>query len=362
MHTEDLPLVTVVTVCYNLYSNNRVDCFRQCVQSVHDQDYQRVEHLVIDGASTDGTVSVLEEYALHGWIRFISERDSGIYDAMNKGMRMARGKYVAFLNSDDFWHRKEAVSASVKALEQSGAAFSYAPRTLINEDGSFCCSEAAGLGVFPCLMPFCHQTMFTRREALLRMNGFDDTRFRSAADYDLVLRLLLAGEQGVYVSLNFTSFRLGGFSAEDAVSQRECDLSRTLLLGECAASLLRQGQMDDDLIQRIMGRVHPQTALDILRCFVQCSPGIYQLSYGLIRKYPARLKYAVSGCAPKRNCMYKLFNFLPIIQKKERPSRTDWLLFALIPLVRLRRVCNSVRMYLFFLLPVITIRHSHSPT
>lgn len=356
MPINEKPLVTVITVCHNLYTNKRTDCFRQCVHSVHGQDYHCIEHLVIDGGSADGTVSLLEEYAQLGWIRFISERDSGIYDAMNKGMRLAQGKYIAFLNSDDFWHRKEAVSASVAALERSGATFSYAPRTLINEDGSFYCTEAAGLGVFPCLMPFCHQTMFTRRDALLRMNGFDDVHYRSAADYDLVLRLLLSGEQGVYVPLNFTSFRMGGFSAADSLSRQECDRSRLTLLGEKAAGLLYQGQMDDDLMQRIMGRVHPQTALDLLRCFVRSSPGVYQLAYGLVRNYPSSQKHVVTGIAPKQNSIYRLFNILPVLQRKQRPSRVDWLLFACLPLLRVRRFCNSTRLYFLFVIPLVTIR------
>ena len=138
-HTNEAPLVTVITVCYNLLKNGRAGHFRQCLKSVSTQDYPAIEHLVIDGASQDGTVEQLEQYARQGWIRYISEPDTGIYDAMNKGIRLARGKYIAFLNSDDFWHRQDAVSASVAALEQKEAAFSYAPRTLVHTDGSFHC-------------------------------------------------------------------------------------------------------------------------------------------------------------------------------------------------------------------------------
>ena len=158
MKAKEHPLVTVITVCFNLVSNGRAGQFEQCLRSVHAQDYPQVEHLVIDGGSQDGTLELLQKYAALGWIRYVSEPDSGIYDAMNKGIRLAGGKYVAFLNSDDYWHHRRAVSASVAALEQGNAAFSYAPRTIVQENGIHTyaplhCAVYAdnrAIGFFPC--------------------------------------------------------------------------------------------------------------------------------------------------------------------------------------------------------------------
>lgn len=355
-HTSEPPLVTVITVCYNLLKNGRAGYFRQCLKSVSSQDYPAIEHLVIDGASQDGTVEQLEQYARQGVIRFISEPDTGIYDAMNKGIRLARGKYIAFLNSDDFWHRQDAISASVAALEQKEAAFSYAPRTLVHTDGSFHCTEAAGLGVFPCLMPFCHQTMFTRKDVLLRLGGFDNEHYRSAADYDLVFRLLLSGEPGVYVPLNFTSFRLGGFSvSDDELSGRECHLIRRRLLGKRAAALLQRGQMDDNLMLRIQELVHPRVAMDILRCFSHDSPGRYCLTYGLTRHPVEALNSRVACCS--KQSQYLLFGFLPLIRLKRKPSRTDFYLFGFIPLLRLRRKRNMLHFRALFVLPILALQN-----
>ena len=96
--TEKFPKVTIVTVVYNLIENGREQYFRQCLESVHKQLYQNIEHIVIDGASNDGTIDLLEEYNKKGWIKYYSEPDTGIYDAMNKGIEKATGKYIVFLN------------------------------------------------------------------------------------------------------------------------------------------------------------------------------------------------------------------------------------------------------------------------
>ena len=102
------PLVTVVTVCLNVIQTGRKEMFLQCVESVRRQTYPRIEHLIIDGASTDGTIPLLQSLNLS----FFSEKDTGIYDAMNKGIARGKGEYVLFLNTDDFFI---PVQASKKA-------------------------------------------------------------------------------------------------------------------------------------------------------------------------------------------------------------------------------------------------------
>ena len=97
------PLVSIITVTRNLIDAGRKDFFRQCVESVRMQDYPNIEHLIIDGASTDGTVDLLKEMN----VNYISEPDAGIYTAINKGISLSEGKYVAFLNSDDFYTRSD---------------------------------------------------------------------------------------------------------------------------------------------------------------------------------------------------------------------------------------------------------------
>ena len=212
---QNKPLVTVITVIFNLIKGGRKKIFYQCLESVHSQTYSNIEHLVIDGGSKDGTVELLKEYAQKGWIKYISEPDIGIYDAMNKGIKLSKGKYIVFLNSDDYYHNKIGLEISVKALEESGADFSFAPVVMLNPNGSITSNTHPHR--FPKMsnvfntMPFCHQTMVTKRSVLIEENMFD-TSYKSAADYDLVLRMCLKKRQCILVNETFTTFRLGGTS------------------------------------------------------------------------------------------------------------------------------------------------------
>jgi glycosyltransferase len=207
------PIVTIVTVTFNLIKSGREKTFRQCLESVHNQTYDNIEHIVIDGASNDGTVDLIEEYAKINWIRYISEPDSGIYDAMNKGIKMAEGKYISFLNSDDYYHDVAGVQTSIDALEISGATFSYAP--VINLD------EVSGTRqtiypeiskVFFSITPN-HQTMFISRDVMIE-EGMFNSNFKCIADYDMTIRLCLKKYKSVYIEDSFLTYRLGGFSLE----------------------------------------------------------------------------------------------------------------------------------------------------
>lgn len=217
------PRVTVITATYNLVREKRESFFRRAVISVHSQTYTNIEHLVIDGGSDDGTREILDEYATKGWLRYTSEPDQGIYDAMNKGIRQATGKYVAFLNSDDYWHRDDGVERSVQMLEATDADFSYAPYFLQKEGEQYATYVQPEIGSFFYGMPICHQTMFTKRDLLIRLGGFDMDTFRSAADYDLVVRAIMSGAKPVHVPLNFTVFRMGGFSSNSEVASPELE-------------------------------------------------------------------------------------------------------------------------------------------
>lgn len=98
------------------------------------------------------------------------------------------------------------MAASVAALESNGADFSYAPRNIVKESGEFQFRENPGIGTFAELMPFCHHAMFTRKDILLAHHGFDDKTYRSAADYDLIMRILLRGEYNGHVNSYYSSF------------------------------------------------------------------------------------------------------------------------------------------------------------
>lgn len=201
------PLVTIVTATYNLIDSKREKYFRQNLESVHGQTYGNIEHLIVDGASKDGTVEIIKEYADKGWIRYISEPDKGIYEAMNKGIALAHGKYLVTLNSDDFYHNKGAVELSVKALEESGADFSYANFIVVGENQRYI--ERGQLERFLYIMPFGHPTMFVKTSVLRDEGGFDET-LGLPADYDLIIRLILKNYKAVYIDSELVTYRLGG--------------------------------------------------------------------------------------------------------------------------------------------------------
>ena len=204
------PKITVATVTLNVIRNGRESYLRQCIESVHRQCYAgEIEHLIIDGASDDGTLELLEEYKRKGWITYFSEKDSGIYNAMNKAIDHASGKYVAYLNSDDYWNSDYAISMSIHALELSKADFSYSGCFYLKND-TYIGVLPQAMGSFYVRMPLSHQAMFTRREILMRYR-FNEN-YRSAADYDLVLRLILGGSKAVEVPYIFTAYRYGGMS------------------------------------------------------------------------------------------------------------------------------------------------------
>jgi glycosyltransferase involved in cell wall biosynthesis len=172
-----LPLIAVVTVVLNDAAH-----IAQTLESVLGQDYPHLEHIVIDGGSSDGTAAIVERY--RGRLAaFVSEPDRGLYDAMNKGLALCRrDAYVCFLNSGDLFDGPEALTrlfgrrshwpALVLApVIKRGAADLLLPVRLGRRLG----------------MPACHQGMFCRQPLLAR-HGFD-LRYRLAADFDLYLKV-----------------------------------------------------------------------------------------------------------------------------------------------------------------------------
>lgn len=217
------PDVTVVTVCFNPLKSGREELLRKNLYSVQQQTGVLVEHLIIDGASTDGTLELLSQYRNANYdIRILSKPDTGIYDAMNRGIALAKGKYVTFLNSDDYYHRNDGLSLSVKALEQSGCTFSFAPikpagSPLLHQLHRHPQRHLHRLFIFPTIP---HQSMLYRRSALVEIGGYDAS-YQMGGDHDLTLRLIAAGHKGCFVNTPFVTFASGGYSTQDAALKRQ---------------------------------------------------------------------------------------------------------------------------------------------
>jgi len=212
MSQKQEPLVTIITITFDLIKSGREKYFRQCLESVRQQTYKNIEHIIIDGASKDGTLKMISEYVEKGWIKLYSEADKGIYDAMNKGIKKASGKYINFLHTDDFFQNKDAVKLSVSALEESGADYSFADTQGIDAERNKPVDVWHGnINKIPFGTHYCHQSMFTSREALLELSGFD-TSYRISADSDLMTKLVSLDKKYVYIPKTIVSYRSGGLS------------------------------------------------------------------------------------------------------------------------------------------------------
>lgn len=215
------PLVTIVTATYNLIHSDRIDSFIKCLESVHNQTYSNIEHIIIDGASNDGTIEIIRKYADMGWIKYISEPDNGIYDAFNKGILAANGKYVAFLNSDDYYHDINGITNTLNILVKTDADFSYSSCVIANKAGQQIAINNANIHRAFTKVPFMQVTMFTKKEVFLKENLFD-TSFKIAADYDLMLKLILKKYKYVFSPYIFATFRAGGASDNSELALNEC--------------------------------------------------------------------------------------------------------------------------------------------
>jgi len=222
----DRPLVSVVTVCYNSERH-----LSEAMGSVLKQTYPEIEYIVIDGGSTDGTLGIIRSYEerFGDALTWISEPDSGIYDAMNKGIARASGQLVGLLNSDDAYvlDAVERIVAAYRDRPDAGAF--YGDVDIVGETGALVRTEVATVppdGELPQRMPMCHQSLFVARHVYEELGPFD-TSFRILADYEHVLRLRAAGVRFVHVDGAIARFRLGGAcSADTAKSAAEREAIR----------------------------------------------------------------------------------------------------------------------------------------
>lgn len=209
-----MPLISVVTVCLNAAAG-----LPGALNSVLAQEFDEYDYVVIDGASTDGSVELLRDFAprFGARLRWMSEPDRGIYEAMNKGLAAARGEYVAFLGADDRL-APGALAAVARALAREPRPEIVCGATRVSGQMGEWDEPARAVGPAgrPRRAPARHQSVFVAREAALAAGGFD-TRYRIAADYDLYLRLLERGARQVFIKETLSRFALGGISSSNTV-------------------------------------------------------------------------------------------------------------------------------------------------
>ena len=180
MSKENNIMVTIITVSYNA-----VTSIEKTIQSVINQTYSNIEYIIIDGKSNDGTTDIIRKYAdkISYWC---SEPDKGIYDAMNKGIKLAHGEWVAFMNAGDSYVNSEVIKNIFSKQIPVGKLVVYG-KTLVHYNwGTYIITPNRLMEIKKC-MPFCHQSTFTKREVLLT-NPFDVSH-KITADHQLFLGL-----------------------------------------------------------------------------------------------------------------------------------------------------------------------------
>ena len=203
------PLVTVITAVFNGH-----DCIANCIESVLAQNQPSLEHIILDGGSDDGTVEVLHKYNNQVAL-WISEQDRGVYDAWNKGLKLARGEWVAFLGSDDIY-LPGAINAYMNlARENPGAEFLSSRARLDHPTG-----YAPVFGgpwqwpQFSTAMSTIHVGTMHRRSLFERYGEFN-TSYRIAADYEFLLRAR-KNLRAAFTPVTTVVMRAGGLSDSTA--------------------------------------------------------------------------------------------------------------------------------------------------
>lgn len=203
--------ISVVTAVFN-----RAETLGDALRSVHGQTWCNVEHVVIDGGSTDGSLDVLAQHGA-GIATMISEPDQGLYDALNKGIRNATGDIIGFMHADDQFASPRALARVAAAFDDPSVAAVYGDLAYVKETdatrvvrywraGSYRRDQFTQGWMPP------HPTFYVRREIYERFGGFD-TRYRIAADYENMLRILWSGRvQPTYIPELLVRMRMGGTS------------------------------------------------------------------------------------------------------------------------------------------------------
>lgn len=209
--TDDLyiPKVSIITVCFN-----SICTITDTIESVIHQSYPNIEYIIIDGYSTDGTVDIIRKYEKN-IVKWVSEPDKGIYDAMNKGIRMATGEIVGIINSDDYYVDSDTVSSIMTAYKDNhNVDIIYGDVKYLDLDKGITYINKSlddpskfRFGT----MPICHPATFVTMKTYNDIGLFNEN-FRNSSDYEFILRCIRRGKRFVKVNKVLTAMRSGGAS------------------------------------------------------------------------------------------------------------------------------------------------------
>lgn len=205
--------ISIVTVCYNASSE-----IEKTMKSVFSQSYENIEYIIIDGASTDNTLEIINNLASKynsRNVQIFSEPDKGIFDAMNKGIKKATGEWVNFMNAGDLFYNEKVIENMFKFefSENTGVVFG----DTYTEKGLFKMKPFIYNPKRFCEMGICHQSLFVR--TVLAKKYLFDLHFKVAADYNMIHKIYDAGFEFQYFNIPVSIYDMFGFSTQNVIRQ-----------------------------------------------------------------------------------------------------------------------------------------------
>lgn len=211
------PLISVITVCYNASAT-----IEKTILSVISQSYSNIEYIIIDGGSIDGTLDIIKKYEEHH-IVCISEKDNGVYDAMNKGAMMSAGDWINFMNCGDTFFDCNVISQVIPLLSKENASIVYGDVHIINKfaEYDFKASHISSITKVP---PFCHQSSFIRTSVM--QSHLFDISYKISSDRNLFYELLREGAVFEYYPVVIANYDIsnGTISGNNPVKRRQEDI------------------------------------------------------------------------------------------------------------------------------------------
>jgi glycosyltransferase len=200
--------ISIITISFNAKAT-----IEKTLQSVANQSYKNIEHIIVDGGSKDNTIDICNSYSHIS--KIISEPDKGVYDAFNKGLKLAKGDIIGFLNADDTFYNENSIQEIVAAFNQNNVSIVYGNLDYINEKGKIVrnwISRPYKQGLVKNAWMPAHPTFYCRKEVYDRLGGYNDS-FKIGGDFELCLRFLEVNNiNSFFLDKKLIKMLIGGIS------------------------------------------------------------------------------------------------------------------------------------------------------
>jgi glycosyltransferase involved in cell wall biosynthesis len=314
--------MTIITPVWNLFEEGRIETFRQTMESVHNQTYKNIEHIVINNNSTDDTQKLIDEYIEKGWCTCHFQPVQGLWHAMQKGYEVATGDFINFMNSDDFFSTDKAVEIAANALVEQEADWFFSDATRIGNGEGQGYWKGVLNNIFFGNCP-CHQTVFVSMDTMREFGGFD-FNYKLSLDNHMMLKLLVKNKKHAYVAKSLVNFRNGGWSSEQKIAEFRKDYainfhdqigkSFGMTLEEChdiwCYHVLHE-KNDEKYIRKLGKKIQNK----------QWQKQFYRVSKDYFNNFKTK---------------YYLFGFIPMLTIKKTPDNTKikYYLFGILPILK----------------------------